>query len=107
MDREGPDIINSMDSIALKELIIGCGDFSHERRKKEAVAEEQVTIDFAFSTVVTTQKIEKGETFSEDNIWVKRPGVGEIKAEFYKEVLGNRASKELDKDTHLSWSDLK
>jgi N-acetylneuraminate synthase len=74
--------------------------------KKEAAFEEKVTIDFAFSTVVTLKKIEKAEKFSKENLWVKRPGTGEISAENYKELLGKKASVNLEKDTHLKWSDI-
>ena len=52
--------------------------------KKEAAKEEQVTIDFAFATVVTTKELKKGDVLTHDNIWVNRPGTGEIKAEHYE-----------------------
>jgi len=107
MDRSGPDIINSMDPIALKELIIGSEEISKMRGgKKEAVKEEQVTIDFAFATVVTIKSIKKGEKFTKENIWVKRPGTGEIKAEFYNDILGKIVNKDINIDKHLSWSDI-
>jgi N-acetylneuraminate synthase len=107
MERPGPDIINSMDPIALKELIIGSEEIAQMRGgKKEAAKEEQVTIDFAFATVVTTQEIKKGEMFTKDNIWVKRPGTGEIKAEEYKNLLGKQASTDIDLDEHVQWSDI-
>lgn len=57
---------------------------------KCAAAEEQVTIDFAFATVVAIRDIKKGESFTKENIWVKRPGTGEIPAEDYPNVLGKR-----------------
>jgi N-acetylneuraminate synthase len=107
MDRSGPDIINSMDPIALKELIIGSGEIAKMRGgKKEAAKEEQVTIDFAFSTVVTIRAIKKGDKFTKENIWVKRPGTGAIKAEFYKDILGKEALVDLKNDEHISWSDV-
>jgi N-acetylneuraminate synthase len=107
MERPGPDIINSMDPIALKELIIGSEEIAQMRGgKKEAAKEEQVTIDFAFATVVTTKEIKKGELFTKDNIWVKRPGTGEIKAEEYKNLLGKKASKDIGLDEHVAWSDI-
>jgi N-acetylneuraminate synthase len=107
MNRKGPDIINSMDPIALKELIIGSAEIAEMRGgKKEAAKEEQVTIDFAFSTVVTTQKIEKGQLFTKDNIWVKRPGTGQIMAEKYQYILGKIALNDIDNDTHLNWNDI-
>lgn len=107
MDRSGPDIINSMDPISLKELIIGSEEIAKMRGgKKEAAEEEQVTIDFAFATVVTVKPIEKGEQFTEENLWVKRPGTGEIKAESYNDILGKVATKNIGIDEHLSWDDI-
>ncbi|MBN1379008.1 MAG: N-acetylneuraminate synthase family protein [Gammaproteobacteria bacterium] len=107
MDRPGPDIINSMDPIALKELIIGVEEIWKMRGGvKEAAVEEQVTIDFAFATVVTINFIKKGEIFTRDNIWVKRPGTGKILAEYYDDVIGLRATKNLPKDTHISPDDI-
>ena len=106
-DRIGPDIINSMDSEEMKELIFGAREIANMRGgKKEATLEEKVTIDFAFSTVVTLKKINKSEKFSKENLWVKRPATGEIPAENYKNLLGKRASVDLEKDVHLKWSDI-
>jgi sialic acid synthase SpsE len=107
MDRHGPDIINSMDSQVLKELISGSKEIALMRGgKKEAAIEEQVTIDFAFATVVTIQPIKKGEIFSKDNLWVKRPGIGEIKAEKFTNILGKSAMQDIEVDKHLLWSDI-
>lgn len=107
MERKGPDIINSMDPIALKELIIGSEEIAKMRGgKKEAAKEEKVTIDFAFATVVTIKKIKKGEVFSKENLWVKRPGTGEILAESYNDILGKVAKQDLENDTHLTWEDI-
>ena len=107
MDRDGPDIVNSMDPKALKELINGSIELAKMRGgKKEAAKEEQVTIDFAFATVVSIANIKKGETFTEENIWVKRPGSGEIAAENYNDILGKIANKNIEIDKHLSWGDL-
>jgi N-acetylneuraminate synthase len=105
MDRPGPDIVNSMDPMALKELIIGSETIQKMLGgKKEAAAEEQVTIDFAFATVVSIKDIKKGETLSKENIWVKRPGTGEIKAEHFNDLLGKPALEDIPFDSHLTWS---
>lgn len=106
MEREGPDIINSMDPLSLKELIVGSSTI-HKMLggKKEPAKEEKVTIDFAFATVVTIKKVNKGEVFTEKNLWVKRPGTGEILAEDYKVVLGKKAVRDIQSDTHLSYDD--
>lgn len=106
MERPGPDIINSMDPIQLKELLIGSEEIFRMRGgKKEAAKEEKVTIDFAFATVVSIKKIKKGEILSDDNIWVKRPGTGEILAEHFNSILGKKALKDIEIDVHLNWND--
>lgn len=107
MERPGPDIINSMDPIALQELIYGSAEIALMRGgKKEAAKEEQVTIDFAFATVVTIKPIKKGEKLTKENIWVKRPGTGQIKAEHYNALLGKTINKDIDSDEHIDWSDI-
>jgi len=107
MDRTGPDIVNSMDPKATNELIKGSIEIAKMRGgKKEAAAEEKITIDFAFSTVVTIKDIKKGEKFTKDNLWVKRPGTGEILAEEYKSIIGKIAAKDLISDIHLKRNEI-
>ncbi|WGK60368.1 N-acetylneuraminate synthase family protein [Halopseudomonas sp. SMJS2] len=107
MGRKGPDIVNSMDEVAARELIEGSRLIWEMRGgKKEATQEEQVTIDFAFASVVSIKKIKKGEKLSETNIWVKRPGTGEILAEHYEGLIGKVATKDIEADEHLSWQDV-
>lgn len=106
-NRKGPDIICSMDSNELKDLIINSQEiFKMRGGKKEATKEEQVTIDFAFATVVTTKPIKKNEIFSKENIWVKRPGIGQILAEEYESILGKTAKRDIENDEHLKWDDI-
>tara|TARA_A100000164_G_C21908977_1_gene774605 strand:- start:870 stop:1898 length:1029 start_codon:yes stop_codon:yes gene_type:complete len=104
--RIGPDIICSMDEDSCRELIVNSKLIkSMLGGKKIAADEEKVTINFAFSTVVSIEEINEGETLTSKNIWVKRPGTGEIKAENYNKVLGRKAIKNIKKDKHLNWSD--
>jgi N-acetylneuraminate synthase len=106
-DRPGPDIVCSMDPNELSQLIVGSKEIAQMRGgKKEAAKEEQVTIDFAFATVVTIKDLKAGEYLSEENIWVKRPGTGEIKAEYYKSLLGKKVTKDISSDEHLNWDDV-
>lgn len=108
MDRVGPDIVCSMDEKACRDLIIGSNEIWQMRGgSKIPASEEQVTIDFAFATVCTIATVQKGEPFTEDNIWVKRPGTGEILAEFYETLLGKVATRTIEKDEHLSYTDFK
>ena len=104
MDRPGPDVVCSMDEQRCAELIEAAKDIPKMiGGKKEALKEEQVTIDFAFATVVTIKPIKAGEIFTKNNLWVKRPGTGEILAEKYEEILGKKALVDIDNDTQLEW----
>ena len=105
-ERSGPDIICSMDEKECKELIEGSELIWQMRGgTKEAAKEEKVTIDFAFATVVSIMTIKKGEELTKDNIWVKRPGTGEILAEHYNSILGKIALRDIYYDEHLTWND--
>ncbi len=101
----GPDIPISMDPKELRELIEGSRAI-HESLggSKNILKEEQPTIDFAYACVVATRDIAAGERFSADNIWVKRPGTGQIKAEHYNRVLNKRARSEIKKNEQIVWS---
>ena len=102
MNRPGPDIICSMDTQACKELIEGSKIIAQQRGGvKGPAAEEQVTIDFAFATICTIKPIAKGEIFTKENIWVKRPGKGGIAAEEYNNVLGKTAAADIDEDVQV------
>lgn len=104
MSRKGPDIVCSMDEQELKRLLQASEEIPDMLGgTKEAIQEEQVTIDFAFATVVTIKPIKKGELFTEDNLWVKRPGTGEILAEKYRDILGKRAVCDIEIDTQLKY----
>ena len=107
MNRTGPDIVCSMDENACQELLISSNEIWQMRGGiKEPAKEEQVTIDFAFATVCTIKPIKKGETFTNKNIWVKRPGTGEILAEKYNDVIGKIATRAIENDEQLVWEDV-
>lgn len=107
MQRTGPDIVCSMDEKQCKDLIINSAEIALMRGgKKEPAKEEQVTIDFAFATVCTIKPIVKGETFTKENIWVKRPGTGEILANKFNSILGKKAIKNIENDIQLSLNDI-
>ena len=105
--RTGPDIVCSMDENELRQLLTAAKEIPLMLGgEKKAIKEEQVTIDFAFATVVTVKHIKKGETLTRDNIWVKRPGTGDILAEQYESLLGKHVKRNIEADTQLSWNDL-
>ncbi len=105
-DRIGPDIVCSMDEKECKELIEGSKIIFDQRGgNKIPVKEEIETAKFAFATVVAISNIKKGEILNKNNIWVKRPGIGEIKAENLNSLFGKKAIRNIDKDKHLEQKD--
>ena len=101
----GPDISISIDPAELKDLITGTEAIYKARGgKKEILEEEKPTIDFAYACVVAIKDIKKDETFTRENIWVKRPGTGEIKAVDFHKVLGKKATRHIPKDTQIGWT---
>ena len=106
MYRVGPDIVCSMDETRCRELIAAAHTLHAELGGTKGPAkEEQVTMDFAFATVVTIQSVKAGEPFTKDNLWVKRPGTGAIPAARYEDLLGKPAKRDIPTDTHLSEDD--
>ena len=106
MNRQGPDIVCSMDEIACAALINGTKEIALMRGgEKKPAKEEQVTIDFAFATVCTINPIRKGELLSKENIWVKRPGTGPILAAEFDKLIGKTATRDLPVDHHLDYQD--
>ena len=63
-------------------------------------------IDFAYSSVVSIKSINKGEIFSLNNIWVKRPGSGPLYAEDFENIIGKKANKYIENDQHISLDDI-
>lgn len=103
----GPDVPISIDPPELADLVAGsravqlaCGGH------KVILPDEQPTIDFAYACVVTIRPLVAGETLSMDNIWVKRPGTGEIKAVDFESLLGRKVARDLPLNAQLRWSDV-
>lgn len=103
----GPDVPISIDPPELRDLIHGTrAVFEASGGGKTILPEEQPTIDFAYACVVAVRDIEAGERLSEENIWVKRPGTGEIKAREYDTVLGRVARRPIRKNGQLRYADV-
>ncbi len=103
----GPDVPISIEPRELADMITGSKAIWQARGGfKTILPEEQPVIDFAYATVVSIKPIRKGETFTLQNIWVKRPGLGPIKAERLEEVLGKAATRDLAADAHIQPGDI-
>ena len=101
----GPDNPFSIEPDELKTLV----KFSNEIWKarggsKNILPDEQPVIDFAYACVVSIKDIKEGETLSLENIWVKRPGTGDILAKDFDNTLGKIASVNIPKNTQLELS---
>ncbi|MDP3935199.1 MAG: N-acetylneuraminate synthase family protein [Candidatus Giovannonibacteria bacterium] len=100
----GPDVAISIGPQELRELITGSKAIRQAMGgSKNILKEEQPTIDFAYACVVATADIKKGDILTSQNIWVKRPGTGEIKAEHYNKLLGAVAVHSIASDTQITW----
>jgi len=93
-----------MDPAELKMLVEGSRAIWEARGDhKGPIKEEKPTIDFAFASVVTIAPIEAGDKFSMKNIWVKRPGTGQLRAADFSRILGKRAKTDIPQDEQLQW----
>ena len=103
-EREGPDIINSMTPVELKDLKEQSLLMFKMRggSKIKEIKEEDGIRDFALATVVAKLDIKKGEKFTTENTWPKRPGIGEIPARDHEKILGKTAKINIKKGTHIS-----
>ena len=103
----GPDVSISIGPLELRELIVGSRAIHAALGgEKTILSEEQPTIDFAYASVVTIKSLKAGETFTKENLWVKRPGTGEILAEEYEGLIGRTAAQDLLPDIQLRRSDI-
>ena len=103
----GPDIPISIDPDELRDLISGSmAIYESLGGTKDILKEEQPTIDFAYASVVAIDNIKKGDKLTRENVWVKRPGTGEILAKHYKTILGKTAARDMEDDSHLEWEDI-
>lgn len=103
----GPDVPISIDPRELRELIEGSRAIHQALGgSKGILPEEQPTIDFAYACVVSIVEIPAGSTLTMDNVWVKRPGTGEIKAVHFEELLGRKVKRAVPVNAQLKWEDL-
>jgi N-acetylneuraminate synthase len=104
---KGPDIPISITPKGLRDLIVGSNAiWQASGGKKDILIEEQPTIDFAYACVVSILDIKSGDKFTKNNIWVKRPGTGEIKAIDYQNIIGKNSKSNIKKNMQIKWKDV-
>ena len=103
----GPDIPISITPVELMDLIKGTNAiYESLGGNKNVLKEERPTIKFAYASVVTIKPVKKGEIFTRDNIWVKRPGTGEILALDYYNILGKKSRANIQANTQIKIEDI-
>jgi sialic acid synthase SpsE len=106
-DWPGPDTGISIEPDELRYLIGGSQAIWEARGgSKTILRDEQPVIDFAYATVVTIAPIREGDEFTKENTWVKRPGTGPILATQFDQVLGKKALRNINAETHVQPQDI-
>lgn len=103
----GPDHAASIEPDQMEEMVkgireveAGLGSSQRQFGEKE-VGQRKVHR----RSIVVKKPIKSGKIYTEENLTIKRPGIG-IKPKYWNDVIGKRASRNLDPDQLLSWSDI-
>ena len=103
--RSGPDITCSMDPAELRLLV----DRSIEIHKalmnpKQRTEPEEGVYKFARASVVADRDMAAGHIITEKDIWVRRPGSGEIPGYKYNDIIGKKLRLDVKKNHQFKWS---
>ena len=103
--RTGPDISCSMDPAELR-LMIDRSVEIHKALKnpKQRTKPEEDVYKFARASVVADTDMAAGHIITEKDIWVRRPGSGEIPGYKYNDVIGKKLRLDVKKNHQLKWS---
>lgn len=96
---EGPDHKASLEPDELKKLVLSIRNVERamgSAEKKPSPSEEK-NIHIARKSIVAKHDVMKGETFTEENISIKRPGNGISPMRWY-EIIGKKAIKDFKED---------
>jgi N-acetylneuraminate synthase len=101
-ERRGPDIICSMTPSELRELIEGSKIiYDATKGGKFPVKEEDVTIAFAFASVVATRKLNPGEILTRKDLTLKRPSGGDFGPKDFYDLIGKVVFSEIEPNKQI------
>lgn len=104
--RKGPDISCSMDPAELKFLIDRSNEiFISRNNDKQRTKPEEEVYRFARSSVVADKNLNAGQKITENDIWARRPGNGEIPGYEFDNLIGKILKNKIKKNQQLKWSD--
>lgn len=96
---EGPDHKASLEPNELKQMVECIRNIEKAMGDgiKKPSKSEMKNIDIVRKSIVAIKRIKKGEIFTEENIYIKRPGNGISPMKWYK-VLGTVATRDYNED---------
>ena len=96
---EGPDHKASLEPTELKAMVAAIRNIERAlgTGKKRVTTSEKGNISVARKSIVAATRIKKGETLTETNLTVKRPGTG-ISPMKWESVVGTKATKDYQPD---------
>lgn len=96
---EGPDHKASLEPNELKQMVESIRNIEKAMGDgiKKPSKSEMKNMDVVRKSIVAIKKIKKGEIFTKENIYIKRPGNGISPMKWY-EILGTIAIKDYDED---------
>jgi N-acetylneuraminate synthase len=104
--RSGPDIACSMDPAELRLLIDRSREIQIARNnKKQRTEQEESVYRFARGSLVADSDLVAGHEITENDIWARRPGTGEIGVEHFYQVVGRTLKVSVARNQQLKWSD--
>ena len=103
--RNGPDISCSMDPAELRLMIDRSVEiYKALKNPKQRTTPEEDVYKFARASVVADKDMPAGHIITEKDIWVRRPGSGEIPGYKYHDVIGKKLRLAVKKNHQLQWS---
>jgi sialic acid synthase SpsE len=110
INREGFDHKVSLNEQGFKCMVnrIRLAEIMMGNRKKEVSKTIEKTRDKFLRYIVATQPIDEGDVFSSENIGIKRttPGVYGLEPKFYKGIVGQVSTTDIDTDQLIQSTDL-
>lgn len=104
---KGPDQKVSIDFNDLKNLVTGLRLLQNSFGKIKKIHHKEIQIrKWARRSIVTIKDIKKGELFTKNNIWSKRPGTG-IPSKFLNKFLNKKSKKNIKINTLIKYTDIK
>lgn len=96
---EGPDHKASLEPEELKQMVSSIRHIEQALGDgiKQPSSSEKKNIDIARKSIVARRDIKKGEVFTEENLYIKRPGNGISPMRWY-ELIGKRAVRDFKED---------